>query len=183
MNVMQNYLEFKVPISRKAKWFDDLRKTFAKLGIQVHWHKKDDFHLTVAFMNDDTKVPDLQKAFAKHFKGRTAIPLTIDQLSAFRSSNRGDYIIHLSSSQPSEELVALIEALRNEVINCGVSISSSFIFHITLRRVDASVATLEEIENILATIEFPSFSVEICEAEYRFFRSKTIQSWKLRREK
>ena len=178
----QNYIELKFPINPKAKWFDDLRKAFDESGIAVRW-QNGYFHLTVAFVNDDKKVPELRESFSRNLTGRTALPLTIDQLSAFRTSNGGEYIIYLSSTQPSEEFMALIEALRNEAINVGANINSNFIFHITLGRINANNATLEEIENILATIEFPSFSVEICEAEYRFFRSKTIQSWKLRREK
>ena len=176
---MKNYLELKVPIKKDATWFVDLRNAMVAAGIPVKW-QSGSFHITAAFIYDDNHVEDLRAAFSKLLTDRKSPSLTLDKLDAFVTGIGGDIIVNITASQPSESFTALVEELRHEVKNQNADFRSSFKLHITLGRIDAARVSLNEVKKILNSITIPDESVLIKTANYRYFRGKIIQSWKMK---
>ena len=99
-------------------------------------------------------------------------------MEVFQTQSGKELIINLDPSHPSDELLTLINELRSAAINSGSQISKDFFIHITLGRIDAEDAGLDEIKDIISSISFSPFKVSIKEAEYRYFRADTIDHWK-----
>lgn len=178
----QNYLELKVPVSQKAVWFRRLRKALAKTGVPVKW-KKDLYHITVAFMKDDQHVEALKTAFGKILFNTEAFQLTLDKVGVFKTMSGKELIINLTSSEPSERFMSLVESLRCEVGKIGVNLESDFLLHITLGRIDANMASLEEVEKVVNKIVVPPFTLTIKDAEYCYYKGDSIQKYPLKRPK
>lgn len=173
---MSNYIELKIPIRQSAKWFVNLRKAMAAAKIPVRW-QPGGFHLTMAFISNDQPVKALSVAFDKQFSGREASAQTFDKLDAFMAKTGGETIIHLTSTHLSPSLQTLVNSLRRAAIDAGADIENDFILHVTLGRIDAKKATLEQVLRIAESIQVPSFTLLLQKAEYRYFRGKSIQRW------
>ena len=173
---MSNYLKFEVSIYQSAKWFVNLRKAMAEAKIPVRW-QPGGFHLTVAFINNDQPVKALSVAFDKQLSGREAPLQTFDKVNAFIAKTGSEIIIHLTSTQLSPTMQTLVDSLRKEAIDAGADIENDFILHVTLGRIDANKATLEQVRRIAESIQVPPFTLLLQNAEYRYFRGKSIQRW------
>lgn len=174
---MKNYLEFKIPVQRNVQWYKDLYEAMQEVRIPVRW-QNGFYHITVAFLHDDLHVKELREAFACILSGKKAPSITLDKLEVFQTQSGKELIINLAPSHPSDELLTLINELRSAAINSGSQISKDFFIHITLGRIDAEDADLDEIKDIISSISFSPFKVSIKEAEYRYFRADTIDHWK-----
>lgn len=173
---MSNYLELKTPIRQSAKWFVNLRKAMAEAKVPVRW-QPGGFHLTVAFISNDQPVKELSAAFNRQFSNREAPLQTFDKVDAFETKTGDEFILHLTSTQPSPTLQTLVDSLRKEAIDAGADIENDFILHVTLGRIDAKKATLEQVRRIAESIQVPPFTLLLQKAEYRYFRGKSIQRW------
>ena len=176
---MQNYLELRVPVCFDADWFVELRRVMVEEGINVRWQPEDTFHITAVFINDDRHVAALESAFTKQLTGRMAPLLTIDVLDVFKTGGGRDYVVCLKSSVPSDDVLSLIEDLRNEATGIGADINSGFFIHITLGRIKANETTLERIKGIISRINLPAFTVALTNARYRYYRGKVIRELKI----
>lgn len=172
---MANYLELKIPVRYKADWFSQLRQTAKAYGIPVRWQSAH-FHVTAVFVNDDERVTDLCKVFNEHLNSRPALSLIIDRLDFFKTSNGGEYIIHLSSSHPSDEFTALISSLRSAAFALDVNIEA-FILHITLGRVATDAVSMQRMHDMISAVTIPPFTISVKEAEYKYLRGNTIAVW------
>lgn len=182
---MKNYLELKVPVRREAAWFNNLRNALAKAGVPVTWQKSE-YHITVAFMKDDQHVEELRTAFGKVLSKAGAPQLTLDKVGVFRTMSGEELIVFLTSSAPSERFMSLVESLRGEVEKVGANMESNFRLHITLGRIKARLASLEQVEKVVKTIDVSPFMLTLQNAEYRYTQScgdKSIQEWYLKKEK
>ena len=175
---MKNYLEFKIPVHRNVQWHKELCEAMQEVRIPVRW-QNGFYHITVAFLHDDLHVKELREAFSRILSGRKAPSITLDKIEAFQTQNGKEIIINIAPSHPSDELLTLINEMRTAAINSGSQISKDFFIHITLGRIDAQDATLDEVKDVLSTIDFEPFTVSIREAEYRYFRGATINRWTL----
>ncbi len=173
---MSNYLELKIPIRQSAKWFVNLRKAMAEAKIPVRW-QPGGFHLTVAFISNDQPVKELFLTFDKQMSCREAPNQTFDKVDAFEAKTSSEIIIHLTSTQLSPSLRSLVDSLRKDAFDEGADIENDFILHVTLGRIDAKKATLEQVRRIVESIQVPPFTLLLQKAEYRYFRGKSIQRW------
>lgn len=175
---MSNYLELKTPLRQSAKWFVNLRKAMAEAKIPVRW-QPGGFHLTVAFISNDQAAQALSVAFDKQLSGRQAPLQTFDKVDAFIAKTSSEIIIYLTSTQLSPTMQTLVDSLRKEAIDAGADIENDFILHVTLGRIDAKKTTLEQVRRIAESIQVPPFTLLLQKAEYRHFRGKSIQRWKM----
>lgn len=173
---MSNYLELKIPIRQSAKWFVNLQKAMAEAKVPVRW-QPGGFHLTVAFISNDQPVKELSVAFDKQLSDCKAPLQTFDKVDAFEAKTSSEIIIHLTSTQLSPSLRSLVDSLRKEAKNKGAVIENDFILHVTLGRIEANKATLEQVKRIAESIQAPPFTLLLQKAEYRYFRGKSIQHW------
>ena len=178
MKTTKNYIELHVGISTNAEWYKTLEEKIR--GRSRRWIEEN-FHITAAFMNNDQLKDELIKAFDEVLKDRKAPKLTLDKLTVFTTRNKKDHIVHLTSSQPSEELMELVESLRNKAESVGAKIGA-FRLHVTLAYIDVQEMELEEVEKILEQIPLPSFEVTIRRVEYKYWRRKNnlIDGWNLK---
>ena len=182
---MKNYLRLKVPVRREAAWFNSLRNALATAGVPVTWQKSE-YHITVTFMKDDQHVKVLQKAFGEVLSKAEAPQLTLDKVGVFRTMSGEELIVFLTSSTPSERFMSLVESLRSEAEKVGANMESNFRLHITLGRIKARLASLEQVEEVVKKIDVPPFTLTLQDAEYKFTKScgnKSIQEWNLKKEK
>ena len=175
---MKNYLELKIPVQRNARWYRELCDAMQGERIPVRW-QNGFYHITVAFLHDDNHVKELGDAFLQILSKRQAPSITLDKLEAFATQSGKEIVINLAPSHPSHDLLALVDDIRTVAISSGSQISKDFFIHITLGRIDAQDATLDEVKDVLSTIDFEPFTVSIREAEYRYFRAATINQWTL----
>ena len=175
---MKNYLELKIPVLRNAQWYKELCEAMQEVRIPVRW-QNGFYHITVAFIHDDYHVDELRDAFAQILSDRPAPSITLDKLEAFATQSGKEIVINLAPSRPSDDLSALINEIRAAAINSGSQISKDFFIHITLGRIDAQDATLDEVKDVISSIDLEPFIVTIREAEYRYFRADTIGRWTL----
>lgn len=173
---MSNYLELKIPLRQSAKWFVNLRKAMAEAKVPVRW-QPGGFHLTVAFISNDQPVKELSAAFNRQFSNREAPLQTFDKVDAFETKTGDEFILHLTSTQSSPSLQTLVDLLRKEAVDAGADIENDFILHVTLGRIDAKKATLEQVRRIAESIQVPPFTLLLQKAESRYFRGKSIQHW------
>lgn len=177
---MSNYLEIKVPIRWDAEWFTALRKTMEAENIPVKWQTRF-FHITAAFINNDEPVELLKVALDRLLADRSALTLTLDKLDAFEAKNDPVIIVNITASCPSPELSIFVDQLRESARALGAVIDGNFLLHITLGRLDSAKASLEQVKRVVTGIEVPSFTLQLDEAEYRYFRGKSIRSWKMQK--
>ena len=175
---MKNYLELKIPVQRNARWYRELCDAMQGERIPVRW-QNGFYHITVAFLHDDNHVKELGDAFSQILSKRQAPSITLDKLEAFATQSGKENVINLAPSHPSHDLLALVDDIRTVAISSGSQISKDFFIHITLGRIDAQDATLDEVKDVLSTIDFEPFTVSIRAAEYRYFRGATINQWTL----
>ena len=98
-------------------------------------------------------------------------------MDAFEAKTGDEFILHLTSTQLSPSLQTLVDLLRKEAVDAGADIENDFILHVTLGRIDAKKATLEQVRRIAESIQVPPFTLLLQNAEYRYFRGKSIQRW------
>jgi 2'-5' RNA ligase len=147
--------------------------------IPVRW-QKGFYHITIVFVNDDMHVAELKNAFSKVLATRKATMITLDKLEAFRTQSGREIVINLAPSNPSPELSALINDLRKEATDLGANINPNFFIHVTLGRIDAHDADLNEVKRILSSISLPIITHPIREVEYLYRQNHTsICRWTL----
>lgn len=178
---MSNYLELKVPIRWNAAWFLKLREAVAAERLpknSVSWQCKH-HHITVAFINNDESVGLLANVFDRILSTCEPPMLTFDKVDAFIAKDAPVIIVNLTSTKPSPALMSLIKSLRDAAVVTGAEIDGEFLLHITLGRIDARTASVEQVKRIADGIQVPPFTLLLNEAEYRYYRGKSIRSWRM----
>ena len=160
---MAHLLAINVPVKRDPAWSDWAKMTRSKIksaGIPVSKWQLLYYHMTILFLDDDACAEALTPGFAKLVKSCPALPMTIDKIDAFTTTNGAKHIIYLSSTDYDKR---------------------PFKPHITFGEVLADQMSLEELQTILRSLEQPAFHCLIKEAEHRYRRANgTIKNWKLR---
>ena len=176
---MSNYLEIRVPLRQNAEWFVKLREAMEEAHVHVHWQRSGTHHITVAFINGDEQVDALSAAFERCLYCSPAPSLTFDKIDVFEANNRSEFIVNLTSSQPSHEFTNLVKLLRQTALDLGAEIESDFRLHVTLGRIDANAAALDGVKRVADSIQVPPFTLQLTDAKYRYFRADSISSWEL----
>ena len=157
---MSNYLELKVPIRWNAAWFLKLREAVAAERLpknSVSWQCKH-HHITVAFINNDESVGLLANVFDRILSTCEPPMLTFDKVDAFIAKDAPVIIVNLTSTKPSPALMSLIKSLRDAAVVTGAEIDGEFLLHITLGRIDARTASVEQVKRIADGIQVPLIS-------------------------
>ncbi len=182
---MAHLLAINVPVKRDPAWSDWAKMTRAKIksaGIPVSkWHLLY-YHMTILFLDDDACAEAFTPEFVKLTKACPALPMTIDKIDAFTTTNGAKHIIYLSSTNVPEQILTLAKDAR--ILADGLNAdydNPPFKPHITFGEVLADQMSLEELQTILRSLEQPAFHCVIKEAEHRYRRANgTIKNWKLR---
>ena len=184
---MAHLLAINVPVKRDPAWSDWSKMTREKIksaGVHVNrgdW-KQLYFHMTILFLDDDACAESLTPEFAKMVKSCPALPMTIDKIDAFTTTNGAKHIIYLSSTNVPEQILTLAKDARTLADGLNVDYDKRpFTPHITFGEIQADQMSLEELQTILRSLEQPAFDCVLKEAEHRYRRSNgTIKRWKLR---
>ena len=184
---MAHLLAINVPVKGDPAWPDWSKMTREKIksaGVHVNrgdW-KQLYFHMTILFLDDDACAATFTPGFAQIVKSCPALPMTIDKLDAFTTSNGAEHIIYLSSTNVPEQILTLAKDARTLADGLNVDYDKRpFTPHITFGEIQADQMSLEKLQTILRSLEQPAFDCLIEYAEHRYRRSKgTIKRWKLR---
>ena len=138
--------------------------------------------MTILFLDDDACAAMFTPEFAQIVKSCPALPMTIDKLDAFTTSNGAEHIIYLSSANVPEQILTLAKDARTLADGLNADYDKRpFKPHITFGHVPADKMSLDQLQAILRTFEQPAFHCVLNEAEHRYRRSNgTIKKWKLR---
>ncbi len=182
---MAHLLAMNVPVKRDPTWSDWAKMTRAKIksaGVPVNKWQLLYYHMTILFLDDDACAESLTPEFAKMVKSCPALPMTIDKIDAFTTSNGAKHIIYLSSTQVPPQIFTLAKDARMLADSLNVDYDKrSFTPHITFGEIPADQMSLEELQAILRSLEQPAFDCLIEYAEHRYRKSNgTIKRWKLR---
>ena len=185
---MAHLLAMNVPMKNDPAWSDWAKKTRVKIksaGIPVSKWQLLYFHMTILFLDDDACAELLTPEFAKLVKSCPALPLTIDKIDAFTTTNGAKHIIYLSSTNVPEQILTLAKDARTVADGLNADYDKRpFKPHITFGEIPADQMPLEELQTILRSLEQPAFNCLIEYAEHRYRKSKgTIKKWKLRPKK
>lgn len=182
---MAHLLAMNVPVKRDPAWSDWARMTRARIksaGIPVSKWQLLYYHMTILFLDDDACAEALTPRFANLVKSCPALPLAIDKIDAFTTTDGTEHIIYLSSTDVPEQILTLAKDAR--ILADGLNADYDkrpFKPHITFGKVLADKMSLEELQTILQSLEQPAFHCVIKEAEHRYRRPNgTIKNWKLR---
>ena len=175
---IQSYLEIKTPISTNARWMDELHGLLH--NIPVRW-QNGYYHITIAFLDkmDEEKRAEAKRLIDGVLAGTKAQRLTIDKVSAFTTKDSSTHIVHAASSCPDENLMELINEIRQRLTNGSFQIEPDFKLHITLGKVSGDKITLAELHQKLATLTMPAFTLNLTKLEYRCLRASSIKKWHL----
>ena len=182
---MAHLLAMNVPVKRDPTWSDWAKMTRAKIksaGIPVNKWQLLYYRITILFLDDDECTEALTPGFAQIVKSCPALPMTIDKIDAFTTTNGAEHIIYLSSTNVPEQILTLAKDARTLADSLNADYDKRpFRPHITFGHVPADMMSLEELQAILRSLEQPAFSCVLKEAEHRYRRSNgTIKKWKLR---
>ena len=180
---MAHLLAINVPVKGDPAWPDWSKMTREKIkSAGVHVNRGDYFHMTILFLDDDACAESLTPEFAKMVKSCPALPMTIDKIDAFTTTNGAKHIIYLSSTNVPEQILTLAKDARTLADGLNVDYDKRpFTPHITFGEIQADQMSLEELQTILRSLEQPAFDCVLKEAEHRYRRSNgTIKRWKLR---
>jgi 2'-5' RNA ligase len=171
---METYFSIPVDIKTFSQWFKKLRIALSKSN--VNW-QDGHFHITPAFI---AAVPSDFDPAAMSFSRDQRLSIMLDRLKVFKSLS-GDYVIAITSSQPTQELSEFIEGLREELRGNGCKVTPpDFNLHITLGRVSASNMSIEYLDKILRGVVLPSFPLSLNKLSYlQRDGHKIIKSWNI----
>jgi 2'-5' RNA ligase len=182
---MAHLLAINVPVKGDPAWSDWAKITRARIksaGIPVSKWQLLYYHMTILFLNDDECAETLTPGFAKMVKVCPVLPMTIDKIDAFTTSNGAEHIIYLSSTQVPPQILMLANDARTLADSLNANYDKRpFTPHITFGHVPADKMSLEELQALLRSMEQPAFHCVLHEVEHRYRRSNgTIKKWKLR---
>lgn len=174
----QTYLQFHVPLDRRAGWYRAVKKALGRVKPQ-----DGHFHITVAFINDKidlVKAKNVAEMLDEELKGMTAPAFVFDTVDAFPAENSEKNIVYLTASQVPEEWVAFVDRIRARLSSAGYHLGS-YRLHVTLARVPLECIGLEALQARLARIDVPKMPLTLTKADYRFYREFkwAVREWTL----
>ena len=175
----QSYLQFHVPLDRRAQWYRDLISALG--GVRdVKW-QNGFFHITAAFINDkidDAEAKEVAEVIDGEVVGISAPVITFDSVEAFSTQGGGTHVVYLTASRVPDEWKALIDRVRRRLKGCGYRLGP-YQMHVTLARIPASSIDLEELRERIADVDIPAFLLTLNTADYRFYREfkSAVREW------
>ena len=188
----EHFLEIRIPLKRDAQWAEwakNLRLAIKAAGIPLRWQLFH-HHITILFLDDDHCVNELTQGFDRMVKPLSAFPITIDKLDAFTTGNGADHIIYMTATQVPSQITTLAQDARTLADGLNANYDKRpFKPHITLGRVSADRASLDQLQAVLHAIQVPAFNCILTDAEHRYrdyanvMKQKIIKSWDLNTRK
>ena len=181
---MAHLLAMSVPVKRDPAWSDWAKMARSRIklaGIPVNKWQLLYYHMTILYLDDDECAETFTPELAQIVKACPALPMTIDKLDAFTTSNGAEHIIYLSSTNVPPQILTLANNARTlaDSLN-GNYDKRPFKPHITFGHVPADKMSLDQLQTLLRAIEQPAFNCVLNEVEHRYRRSNgTIKRWKL----
>ncbi len=174
----ETYLQFHVPLDRRAGWYRAVKKALGRVKPQ-----EGHFHITVAFIKDEIDLVGAQQVaeiLDEELKGMTAPTFVFDTVDAFLSESRVKSIVNLTASRVPEEWVAFVDRIRTRLSSAGYHLGS-YRLHVTLARVPIKYIGVDALQARLARIAVPPMSLTLTKADYRFFQEYDwfVKEWSL----
>ena len=178
---VSTYVSVKATVSKGAEWYMKLYNAMKKQGVNVDWHRQITFHQTLVFIKQDTCIPALKEELPKVVLRHRAFTQKIDKLDAFTTSDKKTHVICLTSTEVCPEMAHLVNAVKDVVENKGLDYDKrDFLLHITLGMVSTNDISLGDLQDILSSIELPTFNLLMEDVEYRYKGDGCIKSWTLK---
>ena len=173
-----SYLQFFVPLDRRAGWYSAVKKALGGVKPQ-----EGHFHITVAFIKDEIDLVRAKKVaeiLDEELQGMTAPTLVFDTVDAFSPENGEKNIVNLTASRVSDEWVGFVNRIRTRLSSAGYHLGS-YRLHVTLARVPKKRIGLEALQARLARSAVPPMSLTLTKADYRFFQEYDwfVKEWSL----
>ena len=177
----ENYIEIHVGICPEVQWYQDLMERMKGLKVNRIIRR---CHVTALFLTDDGLKDALTEAFDGQLHQRSAPRLTFDKLEAFTSISGKEHIVCVTSTHPETEFMELVEGLRGEAARLGAELEESYRLHVTLVRVPVDAISLEELQQLIAEIPMPAFTLALTNVDYRYrmsdLKAGLIKEWELK---
>ena len=174
----ETYLQFLVPLDRRAGWYRAVKKALGRVKPQ-----DGHFHITVAFIKDEIDLVGARKVaeiLDEELKGMTAPTFVFDTVDAFLAEKSEKSIVNLTASRVPDEWVTFVDRIRTRLSSAGNHLGS-YRLHVTLARVPLECIGLEALQARLARIDVPPMSLTLTKADYRFKGAKeSIREWPLK---
>ena len=175
----QSYLQFHVPLDRRAQWYRDL--TSAIFGVREAKWQSGFFHITAAFINDKIDIPeaeDVADILDEVLTGTTAPVIAFDTVDAFTTQGGGTHVVYLTASKVPDEWKALVDKIRSTLKHRGYRLGP-YQLHVTLARIPSGSIDLESLRERIAEVDIPAFSLTLATADYRFYREfkHAVREW------
>lgn len=167
---MKSYLEIYVPFNSQDRWFTKLKQDFNCVDV---WWQNGFYHITIAFIDDLPETVDIVPIIDEYFRDVSSYNITLDCIEAFTASN-GMHMICLKPSKIPNDFIDMATEVRKEIINAGCIVSSEFIPHVTIGRVNGNSIKLSDLQAYLSTLSVPSFSMELSYIDYRIFKGNAL---------
>lgn len=166
---ISKYIEVEVPLQRDAAWFQQLRESLSQAGVSVKWQDAH-YHITLAFITRHPLHANLFLPMSKSVSYKVGPFLTFDKLDVFTTPS-GQHIIYLTSSHPTPEFQSLVQRVREEYQAVGCVYSTDFKLHVTLGRVDASLISLDELQQLVSQVTVPPFTFQLFNVNLLYYTS------------
>lgn len=157
-----------IPIRPDAKWYRDLRQSMK--GIPIRWQNDNNFHITLAFM--DTKYCNmnlLSECLGSYLHERGTQKLHFDCLDVFTTQSGKEHIIYLTCSQVSKDFSKWVGYMRAMFCELDARMTSDFKLHVTLGRISAKEANLNDLQRRVKQIQIPPFTLPLQEFYFKEF--------------
>jgi len=161
---MQTYLEVDVGINRDFCWYKTLRETLKHYRVKWQYGF---YHITIAFIDENPNRQNLIPIFEDVLRGTTAPIIAFDKINAFKAYRRKEYIISLTSTEVPDSLIALVESVRNSLKSVGCVLKSDFKLHVTLGRLDATAADLQDLNELINQVDLTPFRQALTDFNFR----------------
>lgn len=161
---MQTYLEVDVSINRDSCWYKTLRDSLKHY--RVKW--QDGFyHITIAFIDENPNRQNLIPIFEDVLRGMTAPVVSFDKINVFKTNSGKEYIINLTTTEVPDSLIALVESVRNSLKSVDCVLKSDFKLHVTLGRLDATAADLQDLNELINQVDISPFRQALIDFNFR----------------
>lgn len=161
---MQTYLEVDVSINRDSYWYKTLRE--ALKHYRVKW--QDGFyHITIAFIDENPNRQNLIPIFENRLRNATAPVISFDKINVFKTISGKEYIINLTTTEVPDSLIALVEPIRDNLKSIGCVLKSDFKLHVTLGRLDATAADLQDLIELINQVDITPFRQALTDFNFR----------------
>jgi len=124
-------------------------------------------------MDDTAEGVDWEQLLDRHLGEIPPFELTFDKIDVF-TSRPGKHIINLTATQVPTRFLALVDAVRDDMVSAGCRIQSGFKLHVTLGRSEFPDFKLPAIREKVSRVMLPKLDLTLTDVDFRVFRGPVI---------